>query len=447
MARQALGRLLAAGAIGLAIVALALLLFGSPGSDYRVSLLLDNSSQLVKGNLVKVGGARVGTIDTIELTDDYQARVVIEITDDDVAPLHRGTRAAVLFDSLTGVAGRYLSLTPGPSNRAAVPDGGAIDADSTTSAIDADQVLNTLDEQAQQDLRTLLRRVPQVVEGDAPEQFNAGLRALNPALSQSTAVARELARDERALRRLTTESADVVSALASRPADLEQLTGNARAATEAIAERSADLDSSLVQLPPTLRRTNTTLVNLRATLRELRPLVREARPAAAPLTEALVKLGPIARRARPVVGRLRRTVRRRGARNDLVDVLHGALPVAREGVPAFRSASSLVGDLNPLLPEIRPYAPEVTGFLAAFGGTTGGYYDANGRYVRISFQGSLYSFEGPGNLVPLPELNGLAGYRFGLEERCAGAAVQRLPDGSNPYVEVPESCDRADDPQ
>jgi hypothetical protein len=67
--------------------------------------------------------------------------------------------------------------------------------------------------------------------------------------------------------------------------------------------------------------------------------------------------------------------------------------------------------------------------------------------VRISFQGSLYSFEGPGNLVPLPQLNGLAGYRFGLNRRCAGAATQPLSDGSNPYVEVPASCDRGQVPR
>jgi phospholipid/cholesterol/gamma-HCH transport system substrate-binding protein len=285
MTRQALSRLLSIGAIALAIVALALLLFRS-SSSYPVSFLLDNSSQLVTGNLVKVGGARVGTVKSIDLTESYQAKVEVEITDDDLSPLHAGTKAAVLFDSLTGVAGRYLSLTPGASNGPEIPEDGVVHADDTTSAIDADQVLNSLDEQTQEDLRVLLRRAPRIIEGEATEQFNAGLHALNPALSQGTAVTRELAKDERALRRLVTESADVVSALASRPEDLEQLTGNALAATSAIAERSADLDSTLAQLPPTLRRTNTTLVNLRSTLGELRSLVREARPSAAPLADA-----------------------------------------------------------------------------------------------------------------------------------------------------------------
>jgi phospholipid/cholesterol/gamma-HCH transport system substrate-binding protein len=443
MTRQALSRLFTIGAIALAIVALALLLFRS-SSSYTVSFLLDNSSQLVTGNLVKVGGARVGTVKSIELTESYQAKVEVEITDDDLSPLHSGTKAAVLYDSLTGVAGRYLSLTPGASNGPEIPEDGVVHADDTTSAIDADQVLNSLDEQTQEDLRVLLRRAPRIIEGEAPEQFNAGLHALNPALSQGTAVTRELAKDERALRRLVTESADVVSALASRPDDLEQLTGNALAATSAIAERSADLDSTLAQLPPTLRRTNTTLVNLRSTLGELRPLVREARPSAAPLADALLKLRPIAREARPVVADLRDTVRRPGAGNDLLEALRGILPLEKEAVPAFRSTTRLLGDLNPRLPEVRPYAPELTGFLSAFGGTTAGYYDANGRYVRISFQGSLFTLP---NLTPLLPVNGLAGLRSGQERRCPGAATQTLPDRSNPYFEVPESCDPEDRPQ
>ena len=53
-------------------------------------------------------------------------------------------------------------------------------------------------------------------------------------------------------------------------------------ATQAVATHDRALDSALVQLPPTLRRTNTTLVNLRATLQDLRPLVRDTRPAAKP---------------------------------------------------------------------------------------------------------------------------------------------------------------------
>jgi len=370
--------------------------------------------------------------------------VEVEITNDDYTPLPEGTRADVLFDSLTSVAARYLSLTLGPANADKVEDGGVIPADQTQAAVDPDQVLNTIDERVQRDLRALFRRAPRIFEGRAARQANEGFEALSPALSQSSAFAQELAKDERALRRLLTESADVVSAFASRPEDLEQLTANALAATQAIADRDRNLDSALEQLPPTLRRTNTTLVNLRATLQDLRPLVRDTRPAARPLTEVLQRVRPVVSRARPVVSKLRGTIRRPGASNDLLDALRGILPVAREGVPAFESTTQLLKDLSPIVPEVRPYAPDLVSTLAAFSGTSSGYYDANGRYVRISFQGSLFTLSDSGSLVPLPQLDGLTGLRRNVLRRCPGAATQRLPDGSNPYFEVEGVCDPED---
>ena len=443
--RQAAARLLTVAAVIFAVAIMALLLFGS-GRSYEVSLELENASQLVKGNEVKVGGIPVGVITSVELTEEFHARVGIRIDDEDFQPLHQGTRASVLFDSLTSVAGRYISLTPGPSDAPEIPDGGRIGPDRTRAAIDPDQVLQTLDSKVQKDLRLLLRRSPTIFEGDAGGQANAGFEALNPALSQSTSLAYELAKDQRSLRRLLTQSADVVSALASRPDDLEQLTGNALRATNALGDHTAALDSILVQLPPTLRRTNTTLVNLRSTLADLRPLVRETRPSARPLAEVLTRLRPITSRARPVVARLRAAIRRRGRYNDVLDALRGILPVEREGVPAFRSTTRVLRELGPIVNEIRPYTPDLGGLSAGFGGTSNGYYDANGRYVRIGFYGSLYTLTDTGSLVPLPNLNQV-GTRKDVLRRCPGAATQKLPDNSNPYFEVQGSCDPEEMPR
>jgi phospholipid/cholesterol/gamma-HCH transport system substrate-binding protein len=440
---QANVRVLTIGAIVLAVVALALILFRSSDS-YRVSLLLENASQLVTGNEVKVGGIPVGVITSVDLSEDFRARVGVEISDDEFKPLHDGTRAAVLFDSLTSVAGRYISLTPGPENAPRIPDGGVLSGDRTRAAIDPDQVLQTFDERVQRDLRGLLRRAPRILAGKAAGQANQGIEALSPALSQGTALATELARDQRSLRRLLRGSADVVSALASRPEDLDQLTGNALEATGAIADHSRALDSSLAQLPPVLRRTNTTLVNLRSTLKDLRPLVRETRPAARPLAQVLTRVRPIVARARPVVAKLRRTVHRGGRHNDLLDALHGILPVARNGIPAFRSTSRVLGDLAPIVTELRPYTPDLIGLVTGFTGTTSDYYDANGRYIRISFQGSLASLTDSGSLIPLLPINGLTGFQSKVLRRCPGAATQRLPDGSNPYFEVQGTCSPGD---
>ena len=86
----------------LAIAALVWLLFLSGGSSYQVTLTLDNASQLVKGNQVKVGGVAVGSVDSINLGDDARARVTLSIDDSSVTPLHSGSRAAVRSASLSG---------------------------------------------------------------------------------------------------------------------------------------------------------------------------------------------------------------------------------------------------------------------------------------------------------------------------------------------------------
>jgi phospholipid/cholesterol/gamma-HCH transport system substrate-binding protein len=189
--------------------------------------------------------------------------------------------------------------------------------------------------------------------------------------------------------------------------------------------------------------TNTTLVNLRAALVDLDPTIKLARPVAAPLAETLNRLRPVTRRARPVIAALRRTIDRPGSA-DLVGVLVRLPRLRRIAVPALDSANATVHDLLPILADVRPYAPDVIGGLMnGFGGSTSGYYDANGHFTRISFQSNAYSLENILSLVPIvgPPRNGLLEYQRGITGRCPGAATQPAPDRSNPFV-VP-GCDPA----
>ena len=116
-------------------------------------------------------------------------------------------------------------------------------------------------------------------------------------------------------------------------------------------------------------------------------------------------------------------------------------------MPAFASAVSTVEDALPVVNEVRPYTPDaVGGLFNGFGGTTSGYYDANGHYTRISFQSNAYSLQGLGSLLPIPQNQpGLTGYRKDITNRCPGAATQSAPDKSNPWV-FP-TCDEKDSPR
>ena len=106
-----LTRGLALGALAVAAVVAVLLLTGSSKHEY--TLVFQSAGQLVKDNDVQVGGRRIGRVADIKLSDKNLAEVRVQV-DEPYAPLHLGTTATIRSGSLSGVANRYISLSPGP---------------------------------------------------------------------------------------------------------------------------------------------------------------------------------------------------------------------------------------------------------------------------------------------------------------------------------------------
>ena len=92
-----IGRVLGLAALGVAVVAVVLLL-SSGGDTYEVTAEFENAGQLVKGNEVVIGGTAVGTVKTIELGSEGQAQVTFSVGDGLRAarPRHRRDRALAL---------------------------------------------------------------------------------------------------------------------------------------------------------------------------------------------------------------------------------------------------------------------------------------------------------------------------------------------------------------
>ena len=147
---RVIARVAGIGALVIAIVLVALVLFG--GDDgHKYKLIFQTGGQLVPGNQVLVGGQPIGTIDEIKLTHDAHAEVTITVDE----PLHDGTTAIVRATSLSGIANRYISISPGPNNRPEIPDGGTLTADKTTSPVDIDQLFNTFNAKTRKGLAEL----------------------------------------------------------------------------------------------------------------------------------------------------------------------------------------------------------------------------------------------------------------------------------------------------
>jgi phospholipid/cholesterol/gamma-HCH transport system substrate-binding protein len=430
-----LARTAAAVALALAVaVVVWLLLFRAPGGT-EYTLLFQNAGQLVTDDDVQVGGRRVGSIREIELTDDNQAAVKV-VVEEPYAPLRQGTRAVIRLTSLSGIANRYIALTPGPGDAEELPEGATLDAQSTTTVVDLDQIFNALDERTRGDLADVVKGFAAQYEGKGEEAAESA-KYFNPVLSSSRRLVQEVTEDEAALTKFLVNSSRAVTTIAERRDELADLVGNANATAQAIGQENAALARALGLLPTTLRRGNTTFVNLRATLDDLDVLVAESKPATKDLAPFLRELRPLVRAARPTIRDLRLAVRRSGDDNDLVEATRKMPALQRAATPAFRNSRQALVRAQPVLEFARPYTPDFVGWLRDFGQGSANY-DANGHYARIQPMFNAFQFaDNPagGVLTPVPPANRMDGVETGFIRRCPGAATQPPADGSAPFTD------------
>ena len=438
---MSVARTAAAGALALAVVlAVWLLLFrGDGGTEY--TLIFQNAGQLVTDDDVQVGGRRVGSVRGIELTDDNQAAIKV-VVEEPYAPLREGTQAVIRLTSLSGIANRYIALTPAPGDAEELDEGATITTESTTDVVDLDQIFNTLDEKTRGDLAGVIKGFATQYEGKGA-QAGQSAKYFNPLLSSSRRLVQQVTEDEAALTEFLVNSSRAVTTIAERRDDLTDLVGNANATAAAIGEENAALARALGLLPTTLRRANTTFVNLRATLDDLDVLVAESKPATKDLAPFLRELRPLVAAARPTIRDLRTAVRRPGADNDLVEATRKMPSLQRAATPAFRSSRGALEKVQPVLEFARPYTPDFVGWLRDFGQGASNY-DANGHFARIQPMFNAFSFaDNPagGLLTPIPPANRLDGLETGVMKRCPGAATQPPADGSAPFTDDGLDCD------
>jgi phospholipid/cholesterol/gamma-HCH transport system substrate-binding protein len=414
-----------AGPVAALVVCVAIaasVLLGGGQDTQRLVLRMTNASQLVQGNEVKVGGVAVGTVQDIRLTDDSQAEVEIEVADDELVPLRRGTRAWVRVSSLSGVANRYVALEPGPNDAPELADGGIVPTQDTRAAVDLDAVLATLDADTRAHLQRLSRGNAAVYAGRSRE-LNRGLAALNPAVAQLEGTLRELGRDRAAFERFVVAGAGWVSAVAERSGDLRGALSETAATARAVARERTELAGLLREAPAALTQARGTLRRTAGTLDAVAPAAREARPVAPRLSRFLAGLEPVLDRTGPALDQVEPLLR------DLRPALASQPAVRDLALPAFRSATTAIDRAMPIVTGLRAYWPDVLlGMTNGFGGTAAGTYDANGSYGRIGAVAGPYSLAGAlGTLVPTPDLN----FRAKNLMRCPGAATQVEPGGSN----------------
>lgn len=308
--------------------------FRFPWQDAPVRMYVDlENAQAVtpgQGQSVQVAGVKIGQIAGVEL-DEGRARVAMDIEQGNEGLIR--TDAKALLRPRTPLKDMYIQILPGSRDAKAAGEDFEIPVRNTTTDVDLDEILATLDERTRDYLVLLADGAGTGLNGrgsDLAELFRrfeptaADLRRVNAAVGQ----------EHRALRRLVTSVAQLNEELARDPDDLAELVDASAATFTAFASEDDKLQESLKELPPTLRKATTTLQAVRPFARELRPLSRRLVPVVRELDRANEKLEPFAKKTRPVV--------------------------AQELRPFAKAARPLTAELGPAATDLSAALPDVT---------------------------------------------------------------------------------------
>ena len=193
---------------------------GANGS-YRVRAIFDDASFAVAGEQVRVAGAPVGSIASLEVTKNNQAAVTLEINDSRFTPFHADATCAIRPQSLIGEM--YVDCEPGTTAAPALhriargPGAGSyyLPVVRTHSPVDFDIAQDIYREPVAQRLAIILNELGTGLAARGSD-LNAVIHRADPALGNTDKVLKILAGQNRALAKLATDSSAVLTPLASQ---------------------------------------------------------------------------------------------------------------------------------------------------------------------------------------------------------------------------------------
>jgi virulence factor Mce-like protein len=321
---------------------------------YTLKAEVPSAAQLVVGNDVRIGGARVGAVNAIKPRKLADGRVIAVLTmqlDKEVDPLPKDSTVLIRPRSALGL--KYVEITRGKAADGWV-DGDTIPVrEATPTPVEFDEFLNMFDEPTRKAAQENTIGFGDAFAGRG-ESINTAIGALRPLLRDIIPVARNLASPQTNIRRFFNELGDAAAIIAPAAEQQAQLFVNLNTTMRAlrtvarpyiqdsISEGPPTLDTAIAELP----RQRPFLVNSTGLFRELRPGVRALRGAAPELSRALVVGTP--------------TLRRSVALNRRLEPLLRELQTFSEDPLVPRGLRALTGGLRSLKPTLDYLAPAQT---------------------------------------------------------------------------------------
>lgn len=333
--------------IALLIVAIPLVVvFGTAasndgGSGYKVRAIFD-FVRAVPGEDVKIAGAKVGKIESLDVTRDKKAAVVLDIQKSGFAPFHQDAHCTIRPQSLIGET--FAECSPGSNNAPELPKIKSgpgkgqhlLTVQHTSSPVDIDEINDIMREPTRERLAILINEFGTALAGRG-QALNDAIHRANPALRDTDKVLAILAQQNRTLADLARNSDQVLGPLAAKRQQLAGFIVQANRTAQATAERRADISAGIHRFPAFLRQLRPTLADLGSLSDQMTPVIRDLGAAAPGLNRFIEQLGPFSRASIPALDSLGKAtlvgrpalIKARPIATDLAQFAAAADPVSK----------------------------------------------------------------------------------------------------------------------
>lgn len=347
MKRLAIGTLLTVALVVGAVFAVGAA-GGTTGGTYKVRAIFDDVASAVPGEDVKIAGAKVGQIESMDVTPQEKAAVVLDLTDNGFTPFHDDAHCTIRPQSLIGE--KYVECDPGSPSRPAlqrIKDGqpGAgeylLPLQDTSAPVDLDLVNDVMRLPYRQRFAIILSELGAGLAGRG-QDLNALIHRANPALRETDRVLKQLAAENVTLKNLASESDQALAPLAQQRQHLAGFIQHANTVGEATAAERANIQRSIQRLPSFLRQLKPTLVDLGQLSSEMQPTLADLDQASPGLGRFVLELGPFSRSATRSIVTLGKAAQVGGP------VLQRARPVVRDLRAFAANAKPVANNLDAL---------------------------------------------------------------------------------------------------
>ena len=222
--------------------------------------IFDNAGFVIPGEDVKVAGVKVGKVDSLDVTPDFKAAVVLAIDDPAYQDFRTDASCQVRPQSLIGekfvectpTQKRAVGTAPPPAlekiDRGAGEGQYLLPVTNTERSVDLDLINNVMRLPYRERFSLILNEFGTGLAGRGKE-LNAVIRRADPALKQVDHVLAILASQNKVLADLARNSDTVLAPLAREREHVGSFIEHSSQVAEATAERRDDLQADIERLP------------------------------------------------------------------------------------------------------------------------------------------------------------------------------------------------------